>query len=194
MSAILSEIDFVTLQSVDPTFIIELPYATLNNFTHTLIYDSHTKAYLRRPVAEALARGQQQFKTYQLGLKIWDAYRPFHIQQLLWQHCPDERYVMKPIEENGQMVAGSAHNRGCAVDLTLVDLQTGLEVEMPSLFDDFSRAAHRDYMECSVKAIQNRKLLEDVMTACGFIGLPTEWWHFTWHAAEEYPLCDLPPV
>ncbi|MBY0377871.1 MAG: M15 family metallopeptidase, partial [Gammaproteobacteria bacterium] len=147
MSTVLSELDFVDLHSVDPTFIIELPYATTNNFTHTVIYDARTKAYLRRPVAEALGLAQQKFKEHQLGLKIWDAYRPFHIQQLLWQHCPDERYVMKPIEEKGQMVAGSAHNRGCAVDLTLVNKVTGLEINMPSAFDDFSRAAHRDYRE-----------------------------------------------
>lgn len=189
----LSYLGFVELQSVDNTFVIELPYATANNFTHTVIYDSNSKAYLRKPVAEALAQAQQKFKAYQLGLKIWDAYRPFHIQQLLWKHCPDERYVMKPIEDNGQMIAGSAHNRGCAVDLTLVNLRTGVELSMPSEFDDFSRAAHRDYMECSLEAIQNRQLLDEVMSACGFIGLPTEWWHFTWHAADEYPLCDLPP-
>ena len=190
----LTELDFVELSTLDPTFVIELPYATVNNFTHKIVYAEGAKAYLRKPVADALVKAQQQFKTQQLAIKIWDAYRPFHFQETLWAYCPDERYVMKPIRDNQHMIAGSAHNRGCAVDVTLVHLTTEQELTMPTLFDDFSRAAHRDYQDCSSEAIQNRQLLEDVMTACGFIGLPTEWWHFTWHAADDFALCDLPMV
>ncbi len=188
----LSDVDFVELLALDNSFIVDLPYASGNNFTKKIIYDANAKAYLRRPVAEALVTAQRKLNAQQFGLKIWDAYRPFHIQEIFWSHCPDERYIMKPVRENGHMKEGSAHNRGCAVDLTLVNTVTGLELVMPTLFDDFSEAAHRNYMESSREAIYNRELLNDIMVSCGFIGLPTEWWHFNWHAAEEFELCDLP--
>ncbi len=188
----LSDVGFVELLALDNSFIVDLPYASGNNFTKKIIYDAKAKAYLRRPVAEALVTAQRKLNAQQFGLKIWDAYRPFHIQEIFWSHCPDERYIMKPVRENGHMKEGSAHNRGCAVDLTLVNTITGLELVMPTLFDDFSERAHRNYMESSREAIYNRELLNDIMVSCGFIGLPTEWWHFNWHAAEEFELCDLP--
>lgn len=188
----LTDLNFVDLLTIDNSFIIDLPYASRNNFTQKIMYDANARAYLRRPVAEALVVAQRKLNAQQLGLKIWDAYRPFHIQEIFWAHCPDERYIMQPVRENGEMKEGSAHNRGCAVDLTLVSTVTGEELIMPTLFDDFSAAAHRDYMDCSLEAIRNRALLQDVMDSCGFIGLPTEWWHFNWHAAEEFELCDLP--
>lgn len=192
MTTQLSQLGFVDLLAVDSSFMIDLPYARADNFTKKRIYDAEAKAYLRRPVAEALAKVQRQLQQQQLGLKIWDAYRPFHIQEIFWSHCPDERYVMPAVRENGHMKTGSAHNRGCAVDLTLVHAITKEELVMPTAFDDFSTAAHRNYMKCSSEAIHNRALLEEAMTACGFIGLPTEWWHFNWHAAEKFALCDLP--
>lgn len=190
----LLDVGFVELFALDNSFIIDLPYASPSNFTQKIIYDANAKAYLRRPVAVALVAVQHKLKAQQLGLKIWDAYRPFHIQEILWTYCPDECYVAKPVRNDGQMEAGSAHNRGCAVDLTVVDLITHQELVMPTLFDDFSIAAHRNYMDCSSEALYNRELLNDVMVSCGFIGLPTEWWHFNWHAAEEFELCDLPIV
>ena len=190
----LSSLGFVDLLSIESSFIIDLPYASVNNFTQKIIYDANARAYLRRPVAEALVAVQRKLSAQQLGLKIWDAYRPFHIQEIFWTYMPDECYVAKPVRENGQMKQGSAHNRGCAVDLTVVSTITGEELVMPTLFDDFSTAAHRGYMDCSLEAIRNRGLLQDVMGSCGFIGLPTEWWHFNWHAAEEFALCDVPLV
>ncbi|MCD6045154.1 MAG: peptidase vanX D-ala-D-ala dipeptidase [Gammaproteobacteria bacterium] len=188
----LTDLNFVDLLVIENSFIIDLPYASIHNFTQKIMYDTNARAYLRKPVAEALVMAQRKLNVQQLGLKIWDAYRPFHIQEIFWAHCPDERYIMKPVRENGQMKEGSAHNRGCAVDVTLVSTITGKELVMPTLFDDFSPAAHRDYMDCSVEAIRNRALLQEVMGSCGFIGLPTEWWHFNWHAAHEFELCDLP--
>ncbi len=190
----LAQVDFVELLALDNSLIVDLPYASVRNFTKKIIYDANAKAYLRRTVAEALVMAQRKLNAQQLGLKIWDAYRPFHIQEIFWSYCPDERYIMKPVRENGHMKEGSAHNRGCAVDLTLVNTITGIELVMPTLFDDFSEAAHRNYMESSSEAIHNRELLNDIMVSCGFIGLPTEWWHFNWHAAEEFELCDLPMV
>ncbi len=188
----LASLNFVELAALNKGFIIELPYKTPHNFVHKPVYDDNAKAYLRTKVAHALCAAQQVFQQQQLTLKIWDAYRPFHIQEVLWDYCADERYVAKPVRDNDQMVAGSMHNRGAAVDVTLVDIKTGEELVMPTLFDDFSSAAHRNNQDCSTIAKQNRQLLQDVMHANGFVGLPTEWWHFSWHAEDEFALCDLP--
>lgn len=96
---------------------------------------------------------------------------------------PDERYVADPKK-------GSRHNRGMAVDLTLVDKE-GKELSMPTEYDDFTEKAHRDYMNISEEQIKNRKILEDVMTKYGFIGLTTEWWHFDYRGWEDYEVMDV---
>src|SRR6185295_1434430 len=99
----------------------------------------------RRDVAERLASVQEELAERGLGLKVWDAYRPFSIQQRFWKLVPDDRYVAQPTTWYGRPLDGSKHNRGAAVDVTLVDRKTGRELEMPSAFDDFSKRAHRDF-------------------------------------------------
>mgnify|MGYP000990869255 FL=1 len=118
-----------------------------------------------------------------LGLKIYDAYRPLSVQKIFWEIMPDERYVADPKK-------GSRHNRGMAVDLTLVDKE-GKELSMPTEYDDFTEKAHRDYMNITEEQIINRKILEDVMTNYGFVGLPTEWWHFDYRGWENYEVMDV---
>lgn len=174
--------DLVDITQVIPTIELDIRYATTNNFTHQQIY-TQACCYLRSEVAYALKEVQDELATMGLGLKIWDGYRPHHVQFKLWQIVPDARYVAEPHK-------GSRHNRGAAVDLTLIRLDTKQELEMPTGFDDFTEQAWRSCHDISALAKKNRQLLEDVMMKHGFIGLETEWWHFDYKDWQQYPLLD----
>jgi D-alanyl-D-alanine dipeptidase len=174
--------ELVDIQSVNPSIVIDMRYATENNFTGHKVY-SAAVCYALPMVAEKLSRIQTQLENQGLGLKVYDCFRPKSAQKKFWELVPDERYVANPAK-------GSRHTRGTTVDLTLVD-KAGKELEMPSAFDDFSEKAHRNYMECSKEAIQNRELLERMMVNEGFEPLPTEWWHFDligWRSHHELDL------
>ena len=128
-----------------------------------------------------LSKAQEEFKKHNVGLKVWDAYRPMSVQVAMWQIMPDERYVSDPAK-------GGRHTRGTAVDVTLVDLKTGKELAMPTKFDEFSEKAHRNYAYLDSKVKANVELLESIMHKHGFIGLPTEWWHFDYHNWQDLPV------
>ncbi len=162
---------------------VELRYATANNFTKHVIYPASARCYLRAPVAARLAEVQRALQAQGLGLKVYDCYRPRSAQKTLWDIVPDERYVASP-------QTGSRHNRGAAVDLTLVD-KDGRELPMPTPYDDFTVKAHRDYKALPAAALRNRQLLQDAMAGRGFIPLPTEWWHFDDPDSARYPLTDI---
>ncbi|NOZ55640.1 MAG: D-alanyl-D-alanine dipeptidase [Calditrichaeota bacterium] len=174
--------DLVDVQQVIPDIVVDLKYATADNFTGQVLYEV-PRCFLRRATAERLARVQARLRKQGLGLKIWDGYRPRSVQWKMWKLVPDSRYVADPRK-------GSRHNRGAAVDVTLVD-STGRELEMPTGFDDFTEKAHRDYQGCSETARRNRALLEAAMTAEGFVPLPTEWWHFDDPEWRKYELLDV---
>jgi D-alanyl-D-alanine dipeptidase len=173
--------DLVDVQSVCPQLRIDLPYATPDNFTKQVVYRVK-RCYLRRFAAERLSAVQTDLETMGLGLKVWDGYRPLSVQKQFWALVPDERYVASPAK-------GSRHNRGAAVDVTLVD-RTGTELEMPTKFDDFTEAAAAN-APCSQVAAENRKLLQRVMKKHGFQILPTEWWHFDAVDWEKYEVLDV---
>lgn len=188
----MADMAFVDLQDIAPSIVVDMPYATADNFTGKIVYPENPRALLRKPVAEALAKVQADLRKDGLSLKIWDAYRPFSIQEVFWKVVPDSRYVAEPVRgENGEMVKGSVHSRGAAVDVTIVDEQ-GTELEMPTAFDDFSDRAHRTSRDATPKALANRQLLEDVMSRHGFVGLDTEWWHFDFKENAQFPLSDEP--
>ncbi len=172
----------VDITTVIPDIVLDIRYATANNFTGQVLYP-RAAAYLRKKVADKLAEVQTELKKQGLGLKIYDGYRSHSIQKKLWEIVPDERYVADPAK-------GSRHNRGAAVDLTIID-STGQEIMMPTGYDDFTEKAHRDYMELPQEAIKNRAFLEELMAKHGFSGLPTEWWHFDADGWEQYPILDL---
>ena len=173
--------DFVDIQSINPRILIDIRYATTNNFVGRPVYPC-AKCYLRRKVALKLDKVQQQLEKIGLGLKIWDGYRPLSVQKIFWELVPDPRYVAPPDE-------GSKHNRGAAVDLTLVD-KKGKEVRMPTDFDDFSVKAHLNYERLPKEVIYNRALLENIMRAHGFVPAQTEWWHYDDEESEKYPIED----
>jgi D-alanyl-D-alanine dipeptidase len=175
----------VDLEKFIPGIKIDIRYATTNNFLGTAEYSKDARAYLRLPAAIALKKVQEDLNKKGLGLKIYDAYRPYSITVVFWEKVKDSNYVSSPWQ-------GSRHNRGCAVDLTIINMKTGKELEMPTQFDDFSVKAHPDYKNVSETIKANRTLLFDVMAKYGFRKFPTEWWHFDFSGWENYFLMDLP--
>jgi beta-N-acetylhexosaminidase/D-alanyl-D-alanine dipeptidase len=180
----------VDVEQVIPGLLLDMRYASKNNFTGKIVYP-RARCLLRRPVAEALVRVQKRLQERQRQLLIWDCYRPFAVQETFWKLVPDSRYVARPRRDrDGRPISGSKHNRGAAVDLSLAD-SGGRALEMPTDFDDFSEKAHRG-AKASKTASANAKLLEEIMGDEGFLPLPTEWWHFDFPGWRDYPLGEEP--
>ncbi|EGO63989.1 M15 family metallopeptidase [Acetonema longum] len=179
-----SQQDLVKIQNIDPAIYIDMRYAGIHNFTGRQVYTANV-CVLRRGTAEKLARANAEFAKRGFRLKIWDAYRPLSVQKIFWKLVPDRRYVANP-QGNA-----SRHNRGTAVDVTLVDEQ-GRELIMPSEFDDFSYRAQRDYPGISPFAQSNAAYLAEVMEQAGFRSLGSEWWHFDDADWTMYPVEDIP--
>ena len=172
----------VDIQKINPRIRVEIRYATPQNFMKEILYPE-ARCLLRREVAVKIDRIQTRLEMQGLGLKIFDGYRPLSVQKKMWAKFPLDGYVANPAK-------GSNHNRGAAVDLTLVDRE-GLELSMPSEYDEFSERAHRDYAGGTQAQRNNRQTLEEAMAREGFIGLRTEWWHFDDADAKSYPLLDF---
>lgn len=164
--------DFVLIRDYIPDIVVDLKYATEDNFTGQVIY-SFTEPYARYGTVKKLQTVQAMLAPLGYGLKVWDAFRPVSAQYQLWAVCPDPTYVANP--NNGF----SSHSRGNTVDVTIIRLEDGSDLTMPTGFDDFSTMANRDYSDCSQEARDNAVLLEVIMTACGFKGYYGEWWHYT---------------
>ncbi len=128
--------NLVDIQDINPDITLDIRYATANNFLKVKLY-SVPRCLLRTSVAQKLSRVQEQLQRRGLGLKVFDCYRPLSVTRKMWEALPDPRYVANPAR-------GSRHNRGAAVDLTLIDAR-GNELEMPTDFDDFTDRAARDY-------------------------------------------------
>ena len=173
----------VDVASVVPDIVLDIRYATENNFMKRVLYPQ-ARCVLRESVARRLALVQQDLARDGLRLKVFDAYRPLSVQRQMWEVMPDSRYVANPAK-------GSRHNRGAAVDVTLVDAE-GRELEMPSGYDEFTERAHRNYAGGSAQARANRERLIRAMHAHGFRVLDTEWWHFDAVGWEQYPVLDIP--
>lgn len=174
--------NLVDLEKLIPGIALDIRYATTNNFTGKILYPS-ARCCLRREAAENLKAVQDYLKTRGLALKIYDGYRPLSVQKKMWAIYPHPDYVADPAK-------GSRHNRGAAVDLTLIDSK-GIELAMPTPFDDFTEKAHRNYTNLPPAILKNRALLEDTMKQHHFKGLPTEWWHFDLDTANTYPILDV---
>jgi D-alanyl-D-alanine dipeptidase len=172
------------VQQLIPSILIDLKYVGTDNFMHTVLYEPTTRTYLRAEAAKALKDAQDLLNKKGLGLKIWDAYRPYRVTEKMWEPIQDERYVANP-------KYGSGHNRGIAVDVTLVNLTTGKDLDMGTGFDNFSDTAHVSWKDLPVYVLENRALLQQTMEAVGFQILPTEWWHFYLPQTAKYDLLDL---
>ncbi|HUL20822.1 MAG TPA: D-alanyl-D-alanine dipeptidase, partial [Thermodesulfobacteriota bacterium] len=175
--------DLVDIKEVNPRVVVDMKYASEDNFTKRKLYDSNT-CFLRKPTAVKLDAVQKELEKMNLGLKVWDCYRPLAVQWIFWKILPDERYVANP-------ETGSRHNRASAVDLTLVDSR-GKELQMPTGFDDFSSRADHHYRDLPAEAIRNRELLKGLMEKAGFISLAEEWWHYDDENWMQFDLMDIP--
>lgn len=173
----------VDILSIDSTIVLDIRYATAHNFTKTILYPV-AKAKLRREAAESLAAVNRELHSRGLRLKVYDAYRPLAIQWKLWEVVPNEDYVADPRK-------GSRHNRGAAVDLTIID-SLGNELEMPTLYDDFTEKAWHSYDALPEAAKKNRGVLKDVMERHGFMPIKSEWWHYDFHGWEQFEILDEP--
>ena len=179
-----SSMQLVDVERSVPGIRVDVRYATTNNFMKQVLYPV-AKVYLRRPAADALGEVQRELEKEGLGVKVFDGYRPYRVTEAMWEPIRNPDYVADPSK-------GSRHNRGAAVDLTLVVLSTGEEVEMPTPYDDFTEKAHHDYDALSDEAKKNREKLRNVMVRHGFEPLPSEWWHYDFSGWREFPLMDVP--
>lgn len=176
--------DLVDLHSIDASIVIDNRYASTDNVTGTRLYPANV-VFLERSAAERLARVQAGLRGRGLGLKVFDGYRPLAVQKALWKVKPDTRYVADPAK-------GSRHNRGSAVDVTLVDA-AGRELPMPSGFDEFGPRSHLDFLDSDDDRLANRETLQKAMRAEGFLPLATEWWHFDAPGWRAFPVMDANP-
>jgi D-alanyl-D-alanine dipeptidase len=180
------EPDLVELRTLDPTIKLDIRYATPNNLAGRAVY-TQARAFLQRPAAEAMLRAHRALAADGYGLLIFDGYRPWRVTKLFWDVTPPEKheFVADPSK-------GSKHNRGCAVDLSMYDLKSGREVEMPSVYDEMSARAYPDYTGGTSEQRARRDLLRKRMEAEGFTVEPNEWWHFNYRDWPQYPVLDIP--
>jgi D-alanyl-D-alanine dipeptidase len=177
--------DLVELTALVPGLHLDIRYATSRNFLSTPIY-SQARAFMQRPAAEALARVQRSLAAAGYGLLVFDAYRPWYVTRIFWDATPPElhRFVADPAE-------GSRHNRGCAVDLSLYELQTGAPVGMPSAYDETTERAYPTYTGGTPEQRRLRDLLRAHMEAEGFKVYEYEWWHFDYGDWRSYAIQNV---
>ncbi len=174
----------VEAADVVPGLVVEMRYATPDNFLGRAVYPQGARCLLLPEAAERLKAAAERLQAQGFRLKVYDCYRPLSVQRQMWKLFPKPGYVANP-------KYGSNHNRGAAVDLTLVDA-TGAEVEMPTAYDTFSRAAHHGYANASAPATRHRALLREAMERAGFKKNRMEWWHYDLPDARKHPVRDDP--
>lgn len=181
------EFELIDLNKAIPSLVLDIRYATTNNFMKQVMY-KQARAFARKPVAEQLKKIQKELKKDGYGLKIFDGYRPYQVTVEFYEKADDNArkysYVADPKK-------GSKHNRGCAVDITLIDLKTGKDVEMPTPYDSFDKAAWPSYQNLPNQIIKNRTYLINMMEGHGFKVIANEWWHFDFVGWEKFPLMDI---
>ena len=175
----------VELKDMIPGIVYDLRYASRNNFMKRQMYPPNTNfTYLRLPAAKALQKVQAELNEKGYGLKIFDAYRPYSVTVKFWELVKDERYVANPSK-------GSGHNRGVAVDLTIINTKTGKELNMGTGFDNFSDTAHHTFTQLSEEILQNRELLKSTMEMYGFNTYTAEWWHYSLPGSAKFEILDI---
>ncbi len=174
--------DFINIENISQDFVLDMKYATKNNFLKEKVY-SCAKCYVRDEVADALIEANKDFMKLGYKIKFFDCYRPHSVQKKMWKIFPNPGYVADP-------KGGSIHNKGAAVDITLVKLD-GSEVDMGTDFDHFGKEAHHAYRDLSETVLKNRKLLRETMNKYGFRTIRTEWWHYNYKSSLKYKISDF---
>lgn len=165
----------VDVRTVEAGIVVDMRYATANNFTGaTLPGYGANRAYLRREAVVALARVQRGLRAQGLGLKVFDAYRPARATEAMvdWTKRANREDLLR----DGYIASRSRHNLGLAIDLTLIELAGSTELDMGTPFDTFSAAAHT--ANASGQVARNREMLKGAMEREGFSNYDQEWWHF----------------
>lgn len=176
--------ELINLEKKIPEILLDIRYATPNNFTKQVIY-KEAKAYARKPVAEALRKANHDFLQLGYSIKIFDAYRPYRATVQFFEIVGDTRYVASPKN-------GSRHNKGCAVDLTLVDTKTKRELSMPTEYDSFRKEAWAEAPLSDPEILKNRTTLIQVLSKYGFRVNKTEWWHYDFLDCSGFEVLDIP--
>lgn len=177
------ENELVNLEGTVPGLLLDIRYATTNNFTGQKVYNL-ARAYARKPVAEALKKAQDEFNALGVSVKMFDAYRPYKATVKFYEEYHDTTYVASPY-------AGSRHNRGCALDMTLFDLKTKQELKMPTAYDSFQKEAWPTTPVADEAVRKNRELLIRVMEKHGFKVNASEWWHFDFTGWQRFDVMDI---
>lgn len=173
---------FVNLKTYSNAFVYDMKYATADNFLKAKVYDC-AECFLRLKTVKALLSANAIFATKGYKIKIYDCYRPLDIQKKMWEIVPNPKYVAHP-------KTGSIHNRGGAVDISLVTLQ-GDAVDMGTDFDYFGAKASHSYLDLPKKVLHNRNLLKSVMNSVGFSAFESEWWHYNMKAGLKNPISNV---
>jgi D-alanyl-D-alanine dipeptidase len=178
--------DLVELIKLDPSFKLDIRYATSNNLVGKPVY-TEARAFLQRPAAEALVKVNAELKPLGYGLLIFDGYRPWSVTKIFWDATSKEnkKFVADPKK-------GSRHNRGCAVDLSLYDLATGKEITMTGVYDEASERSYPNYKGGTEEQRKMRDLLRSKMEANGFTVYEFEWWHFDFNDWRSYGIQNIP--
>ncbi len=167
-----------------PDAVVDLRYATRDNFMGQAVYPPEARCLLLEPSLQKLEVAAATLRARGFRLRLYDCYRPRSVQWQLWKVFPRPGFVADPRK-------GSNHNRGGAVDLSLVTLDGG-PVEMPTPYDTFTPAAHQGFDGGTPASRAHREVLKAAMTGAGFTTNPMEWWHYDLPDARRYPLRDEP--
>lgn len=178
----LADTTFIRLADFSDDFVYDLRYATTNNFLKAKVYDC-AECYTRVKTAKALIEANKAFIEKGYKIKFFDCYRPNSVQYKMWEIVPNPQYVANPVK-------GSIHNKGGAVDITLVTLD-GKEVDMGTDFDFFGKKAYHDNTSLSQEILDHRKLLKETMEAFGFWSIRTEWWHYNLSAGSNAKIANF---
>ena len=164
-----SDTTFVNLKDYSTDFVYDMKYATTDNFLKAKVYDC-AECFLRLKTVKALVKANKEFIRKGYRIQLFDCYRPLDIQKRMWQIVSNPEYVADPAK-------GSIHNRGGAVDITLVD-NNSVALDMGTSFDFFGPEAGHNYQNLSNEVKQNRVLLKQIMQENGFVSFDSEWWHY----------------
>jgi D-alanyl-D-alanine dipeptidase len=180
-SAIYNPKEWTEVTDLDASILLDLRYATTNNFMEEKVYECG-RCFLRPKVAKAIVKAHQELQKQDFGLKIFDCYRPRPIQWKLWNKVPNPKYVADPRK-------GSMHNRGSAIDLTIVD-ENGEQLDMGTAYDYFGKKGWTFYKELPEAVLNNRKLLRETLAKYELKHIKTEWWHFAYRS-KRYSISDF---
>ena len=178
----IADTTFVRLTDYSDDFAYDLRYATENNFLKTKVYEC-AECYTRAKTAKALIEANKAFMEQGVRIKFFDCYRPNSVQYLMWEIVPNPQYVANPVK-------GSIHNKGGAVDITLVSLD-GEELDMGTDFDFFGKRAYHDNYDLPQHVLRNRAMLKKTMEEHGFWAIRTEWWHYNLAIASNDPVANF---